>query len=285
MLDLAEFCARIGGGLDSFVHVSTAYVAGTHPEPFGESDLDRGQEFRNAYERSKFEAELVVARAGRVAAGPGAAAEHRRRRLAHRLDLVLQRRLRAAEGVRPRRLPGAAGPALLAGRHRPGRLRRRRRSSPSPAARTRPSTSPPAPGRATVGEIVELASAESGRAAPRVVHPELYRRARSTRFWSAPAASAAAGRFAAARSTSPTSRSRAASRPRRTRVALAPKGIEAPPLRAYFDRLMAFARAADWGKRPAPPPPGRGAIEEPRTCRRRRRARRMPPRVPAPRGR
>jgi hypothetical protein len=33
-----------------------------------------------------------------------------------------------------------------------------------------------------------------------------------------------------------------------TRRALA--GIEAPPLVSYFDRLLAFAQAADWGRRP-----------------------------------
>src|SRR5207248_9490481 len=59
MLDLGELCVR-RGGLDCFTHVSTAYVAGTHPGRFSEDDLDVGQGFRNAYEQSKFEAELLV---------------------------------------------------------------------------------------------------------------------------------------------------------------------------------------------------------------------------------
>jgi thioester reductase-like protein len=46
--------------LRRFVHVSTAYVGGRHPGTFGEDDLDLGQEFRNSYEQSKFEAELAV---------------------------------------------------------------------------------------------------------------------------------------------------------------------------------------------------------------------------------
>ena len=46
--------------LRRFVHVSTAYVGGRHRGTFGESDLDVGQEFRNSYEQSKFEAELAV---------------------------------------------------------------------------------------------------------------------------------------------------------------------------------------------------------------------------------
>jgi long-chain acyl-CoA synthetase len=56
VLDLAE---RVPG-LERLVHVSTAYVAGTHEGPFGEDDHDVGQGFRNAYERSKWEAEGLV---------------------------------------------------------------------------------------------------------------------------------------------------------------------------------------------------------------------------------
>jgi thioester reductase-like protein len=41
-------------------HLSSAYVAGLHPELFMESDLDVRQDFRNDYERSKYEAEQVV---------------------------------------------------------------------------------------------------------------------------------------------------------------------------------------------------------------------------------
>lgn len=52
--------ARRAPGLERFVHVSTAYVAGTHPGAFGEEEHDRGQAFRNAYEQSKWEAEHVV---------------------------------------------------------------------------------------------------------------------------------------------------------------------------------------------------------------------------------
>src|SRR5207244_3140089 len=59
MLDLAELCSG-RGGLESFVHVSTAYVAGEADGSFGEGDLDVGQSFRNAYERTKFEAEVAV---------------------------------------------------------------------------------------------------------------------------------------------------------------------------------------------------------------------------------
>ena len=43
-----------------FFYVSTVYVCGDHKEVFGETDLDVGQGFKNAYERSKFEAERYL---------------------------------------------------------------------------------------------------------------------------------------------------------------------------------------------------------------------------------
>jgi thioester reductase-like protein len=49
--------ARQRGGLERFTYVSTAYVAGTHRGAFSEQDYDVGQGFRNAYERSKWESE------------------------------------------------------------------------------------------------------------------------------------------------------------------------------------------------------------------------------------
>jgi len=52
--------ARRAPGLERFVHVSTAYVAGTHPGVFGEDEHARGQGFRNPYEQSKWEAEGLV---------------------------------------------------------------------------------------------------------------------------------------------------------------------------------------------------------------------------------
>jgi thioester reductase-like protein len=56
VVDFALGCPNI----ERFTYVSTAYVAGTHPGTFREDQLSEGQEFRNAYERSKFEAERMV---------------------------------------------------------------------------------------------------------------------------------------------------------------------------------------------------------------------------------
>ena len=57
--------AKALGRLERFVHVSTAYVAGDHEGTFRERQLDAGQEFRNTYEQTKWEAEQIVARGRR----------------------------------------------------------------------------------------------------------------------------------------------------------------------------------------------------------------------------
>ena len=60
--------ARQRGGLERFVHVSTAYVAGDRIGLVNEHDGDVGQGFRNTYERTKLEAEEVVHGSGLPAA-------------------------------------------------------------------------------------------------------------------------------------------------------------------------------------------------------------------------
>ena len=55
--------AQARGGLERFLHVSTAYVSGRHEGAFRERQLDTGQSFRNTYEQTKADAELIVAMA------------------------------------------------------------------------------------------------------------------------------------------------------------------------------------------------------------------------------
>ena len=52
--------SKNNGTLERFDYVSTAFVAGTKAGLVSENDLDRQQSFANAYEQSKFEAELLV---------------------------------------------------------------------------------------------------------------------------------------------------------------------------------------------------------------------------------
>ena len=49
-------------GFERLHYVSTAYVSGRHRGAFKEADLDLGQRFKNHYEATKFEAEVLVAK-------------------------------------------------------------------------------------------------------------------------------------------------------------------------------------------------------------------------------
>lgn len=56
--------------LERLVHVSTAYVAGTHAGRFTEADADLGQRHRNTYEQTKLEAETLMRAAGATIVRP-----------------------------------------------------------------------------------------------------------------------------------------------------------------------------------------------------------------------
>lgn len=56
-----ELCCD--AGVRQMHYVSTAYVCGTREERIMEEDLDRGQSFRNDYEKSKLQAEIMVRKA------------------------------------------------------------------------------------------------------------------------------------------------------------------------------------------------------------------------------
>jgi thioester reductase-like protein len=267
VLDFAELCAA-RGGLDSVVHVSTAYVAGTHDGEFGEEDLDLGQGFRNAYERSKFEAELLVReRAAELpvqVVRPSVVVGDSRTGWTSSFN-VLYSPLRAFQRGTFPALPArrsspvdvvpvdyvADGILALAGR--PGATHHLTASSRA----------------STVGEIIELASADAGRPAPRVLPPALYRvvlhpllvRSGSERRRRALRRSEVFFPYFAVRTQFDN---------RGAREALTPLQIEAPPLPAYFDRLTSFAREARWGRRPIPRHAASAITSEARAERRRR---------------
>ena len=56
--------ARAMRRLERFVHFSSAYVSGDRTGVIMEDELDRGQGFRNIYEATKHQAEILVKRAG-----------------------------------------------------------------------------------------------------------------------------------------------------------------------------------------------------------------------------
>jgi thioester reductase-like protein len=246
VVELARLCAQ-RGGLESFVHVSTAYVAGTRPGAFAEEDLDVGQDFRNPYERTKFEAELLLRERAwglpiqilrpSIVVGDSATG------WTPTFNVLYGPMKAFARGAYPlipadRSAPVDVVPvdyvadSILALAGRPGTTYHLTASDRA----------------STVGELIELGSAAASRPAPRVlppwlyrrlIHPVLVRRGNEAR------------RRALRRSevyfpyfTMRTQYDNSAARD-----ALAPRGIEAPPLASYFDRLMSFAQSVDWGRR------------------------------------
>jgi thioester reductase-like protein len=251
VLELAERCHK-RGGLRRLSYISTAYVAGNHAGCFSEDELDVGQSFRNAYEQSKFEAESLVARSR------------------GRLPITV---LRPSIVVGERDSGWTASFNVL---YWPLRVFARGAYVALPARRDSPVDAVPvdyvadaifalsqareAEGAtfhltagahaSSVGELVELAKAFFGRPAPRLIEPSLYRRvvhpllvrsSRDERY-----------RRALARSEVffPYFATRVLYDDRRSRVALCAAGVRPPPLSHYFDRLMEFALASEWGRRP-----------------------------------
>jgi thioester reductase-like protein len=251
LVGFAERCAE-RGGLRRFGHVSTAYVAGTHRGTFSEDDLLCGQEFRNPYEQSKWEAERIVSRAARrlpiqifrpsivvgeaasgwtpafnVIYGPlkayasGAALPIMPGRRSAPVDVVPVDYVADAIFELMGRADGAGATYCLAA----------------------------GPQASSVGELAELSAGAFERPQPLTVPPELYRRTlhplllrRSSggrRRWLE--RSEAYFPYFALDVRYDTSRARAA---------LAPAGIAPPPLAGYFDRLVRFAQLAQWGRRP-----------------------------------
>jgi thioester reductase-like protein len=262
ILELAELCAARGDGIERVAHVSTAYVAGRHRGSFAEDDLERGQDFNNSYELSKWEAErevrarfadlpitvfrpsIVVGEADsgwtpafNVVYGPLQA--YSRGSLT-----VIPARRRAPADVVPVDYVADAIFELS--------------SRPDTAGRT--FTLAAGPAASSVGELIDMSAAAFGRRRAVALRPSLYKRA-----------------------VHPLIVRRGSERRRRTlrraevyfpyfdvrarfetsgaTAALAPVGIKMPPLRDYFGSLVRFAQAAEWGRRPLSRVEARAAVD------------------------
>jgi thioester reductase-like protein len=251
VLEFARHC-QSRGGLRRLSHISTAYVAGEHSGRFTEEDLNVGQRFRNAYEQSKFEAELLVG--------------------SYRGWLPIT-------VVRPSIIVGECDSGWTASfnvLYWPLRAFSRGAYRALPARRDAPvdvvsvdfvadatfalSRVPEAQGAtyhltagadaSSVGELIELACARFGRPAPRLIAPGVYRNlvhpllvagSRDERQRRALTRSEVYFPYFAIGATYDD---------RRSRLVLRRAGIAPTPLCQYFDRLVEFALAADWGRRP-----------------------------------
>jgi long-chain acyl-CoA synthetase len=235
---MAEF-ARGCPALERFTYVSTAYVAGEPGGLFREDDLAVGQSFRNPYERSKYEAELLLRER---AAGlplqvlrPSIVVGDSRTGWTSSFN-VLYPPLRAfARG---------AIPALPARRRSPvdvvpvdyvadsvDRLAREGPDGTFHLVAGRNAT--------TVGGLIELASRRFARPAPPLFPPRLYRRLVHPLLLRRGARREALKRMEVYFPYF-SMRVRFADR----------RHPPAPPVEGYFDRLLDYAERARWGRQP-----------------------------------
>jgi thioester reductase-like protein len=221
------------GALRRVVHVSTAYVSGRHAGEFGEQDLDLGQEFRNTYERSKHEAERLLREADDLPlaiARPSIVVGHRTSGWTPVFN-VLYWPMRAFERGLLKEVPAREDSivdfvpvdyvtdgilALLDDQQARGTY--------NLVAGER---------ALSAGELVELHSSVSGR--------------EPARF--APA-QAADGLPAGAETFVPYFDVRCRFGDERAREVLERAGVEKPQAGEYLGRLIAYAHATGWGKRP-----------------------------------
>lgn len=253
MLELAERCdAR--GGLRRFTYVSTAFVAGEHGGCFSEDDLDVGQRFRNAYERSKFEAELLVAqwrtRLPVTVVRPSIIVGERTSGWTCSFN-VLYWPLRAFSRGSYLAVPGRADAPVDAV---PVDYVADAILTLGQAPEAEGATFHLTAGRdaSSVGEIVELASAFFGRPPPRLIEPSLYRRVVHPLLLRAARDPRLRRALRQSELFFPYFATKARYDDRRARAALHASGIEPSPLRDYFGRLVEFALAAEWGRRQMP---------------------------------
>jgi thioester reductase-like protein len=236
--------AKALGRLERFLHVSTAYVSGTHPSTFRERQLAAGQEFRNTYEQTKWEAEHVVGAAGDLApaiARPSIVMGESNSGWTPAFN-VLYWPLRAFsrglfESV-PAREQGrvdvvpvdyvADALVHMLDRHDVGVFN-------LVAGREAP----------TVGELVDLACERFGRPRPRLIEP------------------GGATALADGEVYVPYFDMRVVFDDARARKVLAPAGIRAPRLADYFGTLIDYAEATRWGKRPITREEARERVAEP----------------------
>lgn len=253
MLDLAERC-QARGGLRRFSHVSTAYVAGTHRGLFGEDDVDLGQEHRNTYERTKWEAELLVrVRAEELPVQifrPSIVVGERDSGWTPAFNVIYAPLKAFANGATLPVMPARrASPVdvvpvdyvadaifALAG----GGIDGARGATYSLAA---------GPSASSVGQLIDLSARTFGRRAPVAVPPAAYRR---TVHRALLHRSSGARRRWLERSEVffPYFALRARYDTTRAQGTLAQEGIRVTPLQEYFDRLVGYAVAAQWGRKP-----------------------------------
>ena len=258
MLEFGELCQE-RGGLEHFAYVSTAYVAGTHEGEFTEDDLDVGQDFRNSYERSKFEAEQHVRthtdRLPIQIFRPSIIVGEQSSGWTMSFNVLYSPLKAFARGALPAIPADADAPvdvvpvdyvadAVFQLANRPAQRGAETYHLVAGSSAT------------TVGRLVELFASYLGRRPPVVIPPKLYarlvhpllvrmRRGRKRRA------------LEDMKVFFPYFSARVRYGDRRTRSRLAPLGVEPPPVEGYYQRLIDFAVRAKWGREPVARAEGR----------------------------
>jgi thioester reductase-like protein len=251
IVDFAEECDT-NGGLHRLCYVSTAYVAGTHEGEFAEDDLAVGQEFRNPYEQSKYEAErLVRSRAKRLPVQivrPSIVVGERRSGWTASFNVLYAPLKAFVRGSLPA-LPGEGGAPvdIVPVDYVADAIYELSNAAGDDDNRTfhlvagRDAT--------TVQRLVDLAAGTMRRRAPRLLKPEPYRALLHPLLLRA---TSGRGRKALRQMEVffPYMAARVAYADRRTRRRLDPAGIEPGSVEGYLDRLIGFAQRARWGREP-----------------------------------
>jgi len=246
MLDFAAACPD----LERFTYVSTAYVAGDRRGTVYEDDPGGGGRFRNAYERTKHEAERLVAARGDeievTIVRPSIIVGDQRTGWTAAFN-VLYAPLRAFEaGIIPVVPARKRSPVDVVPVDYVADAVHALAEAPEAAGQTFHIVA--GSHASTVGEIVRMAGARFTARQPRIVPPVAYR-AVIGRIVEKRAPPSARRLLASNEVYFPYFEMRVRYDDARARAILEPQGITATPLRSYFDRLMDYAQAARWGRR------------------------------------
>jgi nucleoside-diphosphate-sugar epimerase len=232
--------------LERVVHVSTAYVAGTHEGTFGPDDLDRGQGFRNTYEQSKWEAEMLARASGLPVQviRPSIVVGDQKTGHTNAFNVVYPPMRAYALGkmsVAPGRAeaPVDIVPIDVVAEGMLALLEEEPGSTHLLVA---------GENAATVGDLVALGAVRFDRTPGVILAPAELNKL----IDDLPEEQREKARFALERSAHvlPYFDVSCTFRDPRTTELLAERGITTPPLHQYFDRLMDYAVATDWGKQP-----------------------------------
>jgi long-chain acyl-CoA synthetase len=241
--ELANRVAERGDGLRRVVHVSTAYVAGDRAGTFGEDDVTRGVPFRNTYEQTKHEAEELL-RAWQPAlplqiVRPSIVVGDRTTGWTRSFNVLYWPLKQFARGRLPVVPAVADAPVDVVGVDYVADAVLGLAGAPG-------GTYHAVAGEhaSTVSEVIALAAERFGVPAPEIVDPRVIDEALAR-----PLGEAQRRAMEQARIFFPYFRLGVRFDDRWARGILAPRGVAAEPLAAYFDTLIDYAQRAAWGAR------------------------------------